>query len=167
MNAEPLGPMADLIAAIIVMFAVPLVWCTDISQRITDRYVSTMTAEFVEKAAINEKITQKDYDRFVTEITNRTTAAGSCDIEISCARRVYEPVYEDGIFTDTITEFIEEIYTEEILDMIESEEGFCLRSGDVITVTVIRRQRSLTEQMFANLTGHDSSQLCSSEAVIM
>lgn len=121
MTSEPLGMLADIAAAIVIMFILPLLCVTGMSERLTDRYLRGTAEQFVEAVCARGYIDEGLYEAFISRIAG---VGGGRQIGITETVPRYEPIYVGDVFTGEISEFDEIRGTEEILAGIYSENGY-------------------------------------------
>ena len=133
MTSEPLGMLADITAAIVIMFIFPLLCVNAMKERISDRYVHGITSHFAETVCSKGYIDEELYEAFITELAGTGKYR---NIEITERVPRYEPVYESGVFTGEVTEYEEVLGTEELLTRIYSEDGCELARGAGISIEI-------------------------------
>lgn len=121
MTSEPLGMLADIAAAIVIMFILPLMCVTGMSERLADRYLRGTAEQFVEAVCSRGYIDESLYEAFLSRIAG---VGGGRQVGITETIPRYEPVYVNNVFTGEISEFSEIRGTEEILAGIYSENGY-------------------------------------------
>lgn len=133
MISEPLGILADITAAIVIMFIFPLLCVNAMKERISDRYIHGITSQFAETVCNKGYIDEELYEAFIA----RLAGTGHCrSVEITERIPRYEPVYESGIFTGEVIEFGEVLGTEELLKRIYSEDGCKLARGAGLSIEI-------------------------------
>lgn len=120
MTSEPLGMLADITAAVVIMFIFPVMCVLGLRENLTDRYVHGIAEQFVETVCSEGYIDENLYEAFITRLA---AAGGGRNIDITETIPRYEPVYVDDIFTGRICEYDDVRGNEEILSEIYSEEG--------------------------------------------
>ena len=120
MTSEPLGMLADIAAAVVIMFIFPILCVMGMREKLTDRYVHGIARQFVEAVCSEGCIDENLYEAFIARIA---AAGGGREIDITETIPRYEPVYVNDIFTGEVAEFEDIRGTEEILSEIYSESG--------------------------------------------
>ncbi len=133
MISEPLGTLADITAAIVIMFIFPILCVNAMKDKITDRYVHGITSQFTETVCSMGYIDDELYEAFIARLA-RTGKRRSVEITESVQR--YAPVYENGVLTGDVIEYEEVLGTEDILTRIYSDEGCELARGAGIKIEV-------------------------------
>lgn len=126
MTSEPLGMLADIAAAVMIMFIIPIMCILGMHERLADRYVHGVTGQFVDTVCSKGYIDENLYESFISRIA---AAGGGRDIDITVTIPRYEPVYVNDIFTGKVSEYEDVRGTEEILSDVYSEEG-CICAAD-------------------------------------
>ena len=133
MISEPLGMLADIAAAIIVMFIFPFLWAMGMQNSIEDRYIRKAAEEFTDQICSMGYIDEAAYDAFAAKVA---LAGSRKSIEITETVERYEPVYEHDVFTGQIIEYRSTRGTETILDMIYNEGTYECVDGGLLNVMI-------------------------------
>lgn len=120
MTSEPLGMLADIAAAVMIMFIIPVMCVMGMRERLTDRYVHGIAEQFVDTVCSKGCIDESLYEAFISRIA---AAGGGRDIDITETIPRYEPIYVNDIFTGKLSEYDDVRGTEEILSDVYSEGG--------------------------------------------
>ena len=127
------GGLIDLAAALIIMMIIPVNWALSTQDGLRIRYAAAVTAEFVEDTCHHGCISRDRYEAYLYRLS-QIKCAGS--FEMKCRTFVYEPVYEDGVFSGRTVFFESCIDHDTILDSVYGPSGCCFDSESVFEVTV-------------------------------
>ncbi len=131
--SEPLGLLADITAAVIIMFIFPVLMFMGFGEKVHDLYLSDIVSEFKEDICESGFIDEASYGAFVRK---------SCpdgrkrQITITNTSVRYEPVYENGVFTGRIAEYEQVESGEDIMAALDRNGYFDCRYGSMIHITV-------------------------------
>lgn len=155
MTINPLGDMTDIFVAVILMFLVPILEVNDMEEKILQDYVYRQAENFVKSADINRSISRQNYSELIDSVgLVGLGAQKGYNVELICSRTVYEPVYESGVFSGEVREYVDEYTEEEILNTVRSKGSFSLRAGDHIELRLTRTDGNLSEHFLGTLLGH-------------
>lgn len=138
--SEPIGILADILAAIVVMFIAPAIILGNMAERVADMYVSRETDRFNEVVCEMGYLDSEMYEAFMTKIN---AVGQAMHMDINCSTNVWEPVYENGIFTGDAICYERRSGTEEVLDIMYEKGSYRLRRNDTVEITVSNRKGSL------------------------
>lgn len=137
---EPVGILTDILAAVAVMFIIPVIISGNMADRIADMYVRQATEQFEQSVCAKGYIESSAYEALL----GRINLAGSVrNVDIVSRTTVWEPVYEDGVFTGSAINYERESGTEEILEIMYERGRYALRQDDTVEVTVWNDRGSL------------------------
>lgn len=130
---EPVGILIDILVAIAVMFVIPMKLNTNMAEQIADIHVNRAVESFEETVCANGCIDSNVYDAFLEKLN---IAGPGRHVDIICRTTVWEPVYDENIFTGEVISYERESGIEEVLDIMYEKGKYNLRNNDTVEVTV-------------------------------
>lgn len=131
--SEPIGVLTDILVAVAVMFIIPTMLCSTMADRIADMYVGQAADSFEEAICSHGYIDSNTYEAMLSKINS---VGPIRHVDIVCSTTVWEPVYENGIFTGNIVSYERDSGTDEILEIVYEKGKYMLRQNDTVEVTV-------------------------------
>lgn len=155
--------------AAILMFIFPLMTLADKSDNINQLAVQTATDELVMEIAKTGKLTEDEYNNFVSKIS--TSAAYDIQLEFqildenpakktsqTSANKIGENVYYS-------------VYTTAILEQLgSSAKAYCLKEGDIVTVKVKNSSQTLSQvlkNVYYKVSGNDTYVISASSSAMV
>ncbi len=150
-----------IILAAILMFVFPLMTLSDTSDDVSQLTVQTATSEFVDNIKKTGKLTEENYGKFIEEIS---ATGNAYDVELK-AKILDENIAKksDKVSKDKIGENQSyDVYTTQILDVLEKDHVYTLKEGDTISVSVKNTNTTISQQLknfLYKVTGNNSYQI--------
>lgn len=150
-----------IILAAILMFVFPLMTLSDTSDDVSQLTVQTATSEFVDNIKKTGKLTEEDYGKFIEQIS---ATGNAYDVELK-AKILDENIAKksDKVSKDKIGENQSyDVYTTQILDVLEKDHVYTLKEGDTISVSVKNTNTTISQQLknfLYKVTGNNSYQI--------
>ena len=142
--------------AAILMFVFPLMTMADKKDDVSTLAVQTATDEFVNKIITTGKITQEDYDSFVTTLA---ATGNAYNVDITVQVLDDNPAKKTTTVTATIGDNVYYVmYTTQVLESINGSV-LNLKEGDIVSVNVENTNITIAEQLrnfFYRVTGNNS-----------
>lgn len=131
----------------VIMFIVPLILIADRSDDISQLLVQTATAEFVDEIIKTGKITEDEYQNFITRITTSRNSY-DVDIELKILDENSAKIGNNNTYYSIFTSQIENIIgkSEAITDN-NIQGKIILKQGDAISVTVRNSGKTLSQSL--------------------
>ena len=167
--SDTLMTIIGIVAAVVLMFILPLVIMTDKNDEIAQTVVEVAVSDFVETITNQGEITEFDYSRLV----QRISATGNAyDIQIEAQIIDDNPRRVTSTFDSSQTGDYKyySVYTNTIMDKIEQDGAFELKKDDYIIVNVKNTNITLGTQfknIFYRLTGKNTSTIGTSSAALV
>ncbi len=140
MNSDALGKMIDITSAIVIMMIIPIIWTIGMQEKLVMKYARICGSDFVEDVCHHGGISRNRYEVFL----NGLAAPGKgFEVELECRSRVYEPLYENGIFTGDVSYHESVGYTGQILDRLYSLDECRFEAGSVFSLMIRRKDKKV------------------------
>lgn len=148
--------------AAILMFVFPLMTLSDRSDDVSQLSVQTTTTEFVDNVKKTGKLTEKNYGKFVEQIS---ATGNTYDVELKVQ------ILDENLGKKASTVAMDKIgenqyytmYTTQVLDaMNNNSKALTLKEGDRISVNVKNTNTTISQQLknfLYKVTGNDSYQI--------
>ena len=152
-----------LIISAILMFIFPLMVMSDRADDLSQLTVEIATTEFVDDVRTTGKITKNRYDMFLSTLGS-TGNTYNVEMEIKVLDE------NPAIWKTDGENLFYSIYTSQIENRIYEGDGFKLKEGDVISVSVKNTNLTLKQQLsnfFYIVTGNNTYSISASHAGIV
>ena len=144
--------------AAILMFIFPLMSTADRSDDISQQQVQTETTKFVDEIRATGKITEDDYNNFLSTIAQ---TGNSFDVEMETkildensrkktSEAASTKVGENNYYSE---------YTSQIESQLESNGVYLLKEGDIVTVSVKNTNKTISQilkNFFYQVSGNNT-----------
>lgn len=140
----------DLILAIILMFLVVGVNYSQKQDVLSQLYIEIKTKEFTDNVRVHGYMTIQMYEKFKEELS---TTGIFFEVEITQERMIFEPEYNNQVFSGNVMVYTEVKYTEEILANMNNNNVYKFTKNDYIEVTVKSNSLTLGMSVFNKLFG--------------
>ncbi len=167
MNDTFITIIAIFLAAIL-MFIFPLMTLADRNDDISQLTVQTTTSEFVDEIRRTGKLTEQQYDNFVTSIS-ATGNAYEVEIEFKILDENPSKKTAQGSVTVIGENVYYSVYTTQITDKLasDSKHQYLLKEGDIVSVNVKNTSTTLAQTLrsfYYKVTGNDTYIISASSA---
>lgn len=147
-----------VIVASIIMFIFPFVILADRNDDIAQLTVETLTEEFVDSVIKTGKITNEDYQRFISRLTSsRNTYDINIEVKILDENPSKKVTDDTGTASGVNTYY--SIFTSQIEEkFVEPDSKIILKEGDEIFVTVKNNSKTLSQtlkSLYYTIRGED------------
>ena len=152
-----------LLISAILMFIFPLMVMSDRADDLSQLTVEIATTEFVDDVRTTGKITKNRYDMFLSTLGS-TGNTYNVEMEIKVLDE------NPAIWKTDGENLFYSIYTSQIENRIYEGDGFKLKEGDVISVSVKNTNLTLKQQLsnfFYIVTGNNTYSISASHAGIV
>lgn len=133
--------------AAILMFVFPLMTLADRNDDVTQLAVQTATTERVDEIRRTGKLTEDEYNNFVSSLS---ATGNAYDVEIKFQILDENPAKKTSQ-SDGITVIGENVYysvyTTQIEDRLGAEGEYLLKEGDIVSITVKNRGQTLAQTL--------------------
>lgn len=156
---------------VVLLFAVPVGLTANQNDEIAESTIKAMVQEFVNKEAMQGKITAEDYQAFIQEL-NATGNTFEVEMEVQLLGDNPGVKGSPGTIRDTVGENVRySEYTNNIVGKLESaEKQFLLHKGDYFIVSVKNTNITLGKKLqglFYQVIGKDSSIIDTSASALV
>ena len=144
-----------IIIAAVIMFLVPMMLISDRVDDISQLSIQTNTAEFVNEVIKSGKITDAQYQKFVTRLYS-TGNTYEIDMEVKVLDENTAKRETTGLTIGNNTTY--SIFTSQVEDIISNDGALLLKQGDAISVTIKNSSRTISQSLksfFFNTTSSD------------
>ncbi len=172
--SDTLITIIAIFLAAILMFIFPLMSVSERNDDIAQSVVQTATSELVDKIAVSGKITQSDYEEYLSKIS---TTGNTYDVEIEVQKIDENPGKKTSITSpDLIGENVRySVFTTDILDEIYdggagATQKYLLNKGDNVIVTVKNTNSTMAQTLrafFYKVTGSGTYQIAASASSLV
>lgn len=145
--------------AAVLMFIFPLMTMSDRADDISQLTVEIATTEFVDEIRQSGKITNNDYDKFVTALGS---TGNTYNIEME-VRILDENPSRKAVSSQNPNIEIENVYysvyNSQIEGVLKQEKDYYLKEGDLVTVSVKNTNQTIAQQLknfFYTVVGKDT-----------
>lgn len=158
---DSLITVVAIFLAAILMFVFPLMSLSERTDNISQLSVQTSTTDFVDKIKTTGKMTQDDYEKYLSAIT---ATGNSFDVEMVIQQLDENPgVKTTQAETTKIGENLYYVeYTSQIQDQLNAKGRITLKEGDIVTITVKNTNKTIAQMLrnfFYMVSGDDSYQI--------
>lgn len=147
-----------IMVAAIIMFLVPLILIADRADDISQLVVQTATAEFVDEVIKNGKITNNQYQNFISRLVSSGNAY-EIDMEVKILDENTSKIGGNNTYYSIFTSQIEDIIGTSALNVDNNSDGkIILKQGDEISVTVRNNGKTFSQSLksfYYNIVGSD------------
>ena len=156
--------------AAILMFVFPLMTMADKKDDVSTLSVQTATDEFTDKVRTTGKISQIDYDNFVSTLA---ATGNSYDVDLKVQILDENPAKKtssDRVEIGNNGQYTITLYTKQVLDRINNNSSLTLKEGDIVSVSVENTNKTIAEQLrnfMYKVTGNNSSTVTASASGIV
>ena len=166
MNGETLTTIVGIFLAAILIFIFPMMSIADRNDDIAQLSVQTSVSEFVNSVRKTGVITEDAYDSLVTRLGS---TGNTYDVLMEVQKldenpsKKYESV-DDSKIGENI--YYSE-YTSQIIDKLQTDGKYPLKSGDKITVTVSNTNLTMSQMLknfFYSLSGNNTYSIVASQS---
>lgn len=155
---DSLITIIGLVFAAILMFIFPLMTMANRTDDVSQLTVEIATMEFIDDVRTNGKIATNDYTRFLDSI-NSTQNTYNVEIEVKIKDENPSRVITNNDHKTIGENVYYSVYTSQIEKVIlDDEETFLLKEGDIISVSVKNTNQTLSQQLqniFYKVVGKD------------
>lgn len=166
---DTLITVVAIFLAAILMFIFPLMAVSERNDDIAQLNVQTLTTQFVDTARTSGKITNDNYDTFVSKLG---ATGNTYDVEFEISVQDINPKKaQGGTATTKIGEnlYYKE-YTSQVIDELADNGKYLLSEGDIVSVSVKNTNTTISELLrnfFYSISGNDNYQVAASHAGIV
>ena len=146
--------IVGIIIAVILMFIVPLILIADRGDDISQLTVQTLTAQFVDNIVKQGKITNDDYERYLSSLqASGNTYDVSMEIKIldkNTAQRetnIDSEVGQNSYYSIFTTQIQERLAETDIGSNLSTTGQIILKEGDIISVTTKNSSKTLSQTL--------------------
>ena len=164
--SDSLITIIAIFLAAILMFIFPLMSMADRTDDVSMLAVQTATTEFVDRVRTTGRLTQDDYDQFITTLSS---TGNSYDIEMTIQHLDENPGVK--VTQADITKIGENLYyneyTTQIEEKLEEDGRINLKEGDIFSTVVKNTNKTIAEMLrgfFYSVTGNDTYQISGQHA---
>ena len=158
--------MDDILSAIIgialasiIMFVFPLITMSDRADDISQLTVKIATTEFANNVKEVGKITPNDYNVFIQNIGS-TGNTYNVEMEVRVLdENPSRKVVQASSINQPTENIYYSIYTSQIQEILENEQDYLLKEGDIFTVNVKNTNQTMSQQLknfFYKVIGKDT-----------
>jgi len=150
-----------------LMFAFPLMTLADRNDDITQLAIQTSVAEFVDEIRRTGKLTEDEYNSFVSSIT---ATGNAYDVELQFKILDENPSKKttQSAGATVIGENVYySVYTTQIEQRLGEDREYLLKEGDIVSVSVKNRGETLAQTLrnvYYRVTGNDTYTIFASSA---
>ena len=146
--------IVGIIIAVILMFIVPLILIADRGDDISQLTVQTLTAQFVDNIVKQGKITNDDYERYLSSLqSSGNTYDVSIEIKIldkNTAQRetnIDSQVGQNSYYSIFTTQIEERLSKTGASSNLSTTGQIILKEGDIISVTTKNSSKTLSQTL--------------------
>ena len=154
-----------LFLSAILMFIFPLMTLADRNDDITYLTAQTSTTEFVDEIRRTGKLTEDQYNNFVSTIA---ATGNAYDIEMQFQILDENPSKKTSIGITVIGENVYySVYTTQIEERLNEQKEFILKEGDIVSVSIKNRSETLAQTLrnvWYKVTGNELVAIAASSA---
>ena len=157
MSDTVMSVIAIFLAAVL-MFIFPLMSTADRGDDISQQEVQSETQQFVDKVRSTGKITQNDYDNFLSDIAQ---TGNSFDVEMEAkildenSRKKTQQASSSKVGANN---YYSE-YTSQIESVLKDQGVYLLKEGDIVSVSVKNTNKTISQMLknfFYQVTGNST-----------
>lgn len=166
---DSLITIVAIVLAAVLIFVFPLMSVSERNDDIAQLAVDTATTEFVNNTITTGKITSEDYDKLIQTITS---TGNSYDVELEIRKLDENPGKKSNLLAkDKIGENLYySVYNSQIEPVLESGKPYTLKEGDMISVNVKNRNRTISQMLrgfFYSMGSGDNYQIAASHSGVV
>ncbi len=153
--------------AAILMFVFPLMTLADRNDDVTQLNVQTATTEFVDEIRRTGKLTEDEYNNFISTIS---ATGNAYDVEIQFKILDENPAKKTAQSTGVTVigeNVYYSVYTTQIEDKLGTDSEYLLKEGDIVSVSVKNRGQTLAQTLrnvYYKVTGNDTYTIAASSS---
>lgn len=155
-----------IVLSVILMFIFPLMTMSDRTDDISQLTVDIATIEFVDEVRTTGIISQKEYEKFTTNIAS-TGNTYNIELEIQIKDENPGRIMTTSTGSDVGENVYYSIYTSQIEDIIRTKGEYKLKEGDVFSASVKNTNQTISQQLknfFYTVVGKDTYIIAASHA---
>ncbi len=143
---DSFSKIITFLLAAFILFLGPLLYMAQKQDAISQSYVSNETTQFVDSIKNTGFLSMDTYLDFINKIDATNNLY---NIEIVHSHRVVEPLYDEntGAFLEDYDIYYINTYQDDILDTFDKGEAYYFSPGDLISVTVVNRTRTIATKL--------------------
>ena len=153
--------------SVILMFIFPLMTMSDRTDDISQLTVDIAIVEFVDQVRIIGKITDNEYNKFVSNI-NSTGNTYNIELEVSIKdENPGRQMTSQSNGQDIGENSYYSIYTSQIMNEIEKNGEYILKEGDIFSASIKNTNQTISQQLknfFYTVVGKDTYIISSAHA---
>ena len=145
--------------AAILMFIFPLITMSDRTDDISQLTIKIATTEFADNVKEAGKITSSEYNKFIQNIGS---TGNTYNVELEVRVLDENPsrrVVQSSSLNQPTENIYYSIYTSQIQEVLERENDYLLKEGDIFTVNVKNTNQTMSQQLknfFYKVIGKDT-----------
>lgn len=167
--SDTLVTVIAIALAAVLMFIFPLMTMSDRTDDVAQLTVETATTEFVDEIRTTGKITPDKYSKFLENIGS---TGNTYNVEMEVKVKDENPGKKT---TQTESDKIGEnvyysVYTSQIEAVLENNQTYKLKEGDIVSVSVKNTNQTLSQQLknfFYTVVGNDTYTIAASHGGIV
>lgn len=149
-----------------LMFVIPIMAVSNTQDEISQVAVQSLVAEFDNNAATKGKITQNDYDTFISKLY---ATGNTYDVEIEHKIMTINPNKGEDVLGENL---FYSVFESTILDELNNSESgeYLLKKGDYLIVTVKNTNTTIATQIknfLYSIVGKDTYTIVASASVLV
>ena len=155
---DTLVTIIAIFLAAILMFIFPLMTLADRNDDVTQLLVQTATAEFVDEIRRTGKLTEDQYNNFVTTLATNGNALYRAELEFQILDENPGKKENEGNSTVIGENVYYSEYTTQIEEKLGANGAYYLKEGDIVSAKAVKESLSLSETLmgaFYKLTGNN------------
>ena len=143
---DTLITVVAIFLAAILMFVFPLMTMADRTDDISNLAVQTATTEFVDNIRNTGKMTLDDYEQYLSDLTS---TGNTFDVDILIQQLDENPGVKttQAEATKIGENLYYNIYTTQVVDLLESTGRIRLKEGDLVTVTAKNTNQTIAQML--------------------
>lgn len=144
--------------ATILMFVFPLMSTADRSDDISQQEVQTQTTKFVDQIRATGKITQTDYDNFLSAIA-QTGNSYDAEMEVKVLDENSRKKTGEASSSKVGENKYYSEYTSQIESVLKENGVYILKEGDIVSVSVKNTNKTISQilkNFFYQVSGNDT-----------
>lgn len=143
---DTLITVVAIFLAAILMLVFPLMTMADRTDDISNLAVQTATTEFVDDIRNTGKMTLEDYEQYISDLTS---TGNTFDVDILIQQLDENPGVKttQAEATKIGENLYYNIYTTQVVDLLESTGRIRLKEGDLVTVTAKNTNQTIAQML--------------------
>ena len=143
---DTLITVVAIFLAAILMLVFPLMTMADRTDDISNLAVQTATTEFVDDIRNTGKMTLNDYEQYISDLTS---TGNTFDVDILIQQLDENPGVKttQAEATKIGENLYYNIYTTQVLDLLDSTGRIRLKEGDLVTVTAKNTNQTIAQML--------------------